>query len=78
MIFRKKMSYHYIMAMQTRSMKKKSMKASKSKSAVRTYRKRVGASRCRKARSCRKVKGCKKTAAGKRKSYCRKSKNTRR
>ena len=72
------MSYHYIMAMQTRSMKKKSMKASKSKSAVRTYRKRVSASRCRKARSCRKAKGCKKTTAGKRKSYCRKSKNTRR
>ena len=64
--------------MQTRSMKKKSMKASKSKSAVRTYRKRVKASHCRKARSCRKVKGCKNTTAGKRKSYCRKSKNAHR
>lgn len=66
------------MAVQTRSMKKKSMKASKTKSAVRTYRKRVKASHCRKVRSCRKAKGCKKTKAGKRKSYCRKSKNTRR
>lgn len=64
--------------MQTRSIKKKSAKASKTKSAVRTYRKRVKASHCRKARSCRKVKGCKNTTAGKRKSYCRKSKNTRR
>lgn len=61
------------MAMQTRSMKKKSV----SKSAKRTYRKRVKESRCRKARSCRKARGCKMTK-GKKRRFCRKAHNTRR
>jgi len=60
----------------TRSMKKRSLRLKSS--AKRSYRKRVKASHCRKARSCRKAKGCKMTKGGKRKGYCRKVKNTRR
>tara|TARA_Y100000389_G_C17410186_1_gene490428 strand:- start:67 stop:249 length:183 start_codon:yes stop_codon:yes gene_type:complete len=56
----------------TRTMKKRSG------SAKRSYRRRVKSSHCRKARSCRLAKGCKQTKGGKRKSYCRKVKNTRR
>lgn len=66
------------MSIQTRSMKKRSVKSKTTKTARKTYRKRVKASGCRKASSCRKARGCKATKSGKRKSYCRKVKNTRR
>ena len=49
-------------------------------SARRHYRKQVKSSNCRgKDRGhCRSTKGCKSTRAGKRKSYCRKIRHTRR
>ncbi len=77
------------MPVQTRSMKKRAtlrmreaimgLTRSKttSKNKLRTYRKRVKASHCRKAKKCTKKMGCYKTKSGKRKSYCRKAKNTR-
>ena len=48
-------------------------------SAKRSYRKRVKASACRGKRtsSCRQAPGCK-MSMGKKRSFCRKSKNTRR
>ncbi len=57
----------------TRTMKRKSLLSAK-----KSYRRRVKASHCRKARSCRAARGCKLTKAGSRKSYCRKAKNTHR
>jgi len=61
------------MAPTTRSRSKKLL------SARRSYRKRVRASTCRKKgpAACRGTKGCKYTK-GKKRSYCRKSRNTRR
>ena len=46
-----------------------------SKATRKVYRKRVAKSTCRKARSCRKARGCKMTKSGKRKAYCRKTRN---
>ena len=48
-------------------------------SARRTYRKRVKSSKCRRKgpAACRGASGCK-YAAGKKRSFCRKTKNTRR
>ena len=49
------------------------------RSAKRSYRRRVKASRCRgkKSIACRKAKGCK-TARGKKRVFCRKTRNRRR
>jgi len=51
----------------------------KSLSTRRAYRSRVKTSKCRGKSStdCRLRNGCKRTRANKRKSYCRKNKNTR-
>lgn len=54
--------------MQTRSMRRRK---------IQLYRSRVKASPCRgQTTKCRRRNGCKKTMRGKRKSYCRKLKNT--
>lgn len=54
-------------------------RAKKLSSARRSYRKRVRSSTCRKRgpATCRRTKGCKYTK-GKKRSFCRKSRNTRR
>ena len=48
-------------------------------SAKRSYRRRVRSSKCRglRLRTCGKTQGCK-TSSGKKRSFCRKAKNTRR
>jgi len=64
---------YYIIMVKTRSMKKMKL------SAKRSYRRRVKASGCRgkKAYACVAKPGCKMTK-GKKRSFCRKSSNTRR
>ena len=73
------LSISYIMpGSMTRRVKRGGAKKPRS-SAKRSYRKRVKASRCRgkRASSCRQAPGCK-YSMGKKRSFCRKSRNTRR
>ncbi len=74
-----KKAYYQKLLGVVKSPSKKSVKVSKvKKSLLRTYRKRVKNSVCRKTKYCRKAKGCKKTKkTAKKKSYCRKIKNKR-
>lgn len=62
----------------TRRVKRGGAKKPRS-SAKRSYRKRVKTSKCRgkRASSCRQAPGCK-MSMGKKRSFCRKSRNTRR
>lgn len=64
------------MAVKTRSMTRRRMPSSGAK---RSYRRRVRASKCRgkKGYSCAAAPGCK-MSKGKKRRFCRKSKNTRR
>lgn len=68
-------------AVKTRAMRRKTaVKAKNRSTAKRSYRKRVAASKCRRVtRSavCKRTSGCK-VAKGKKRTFCRKSRNTHR
>ena len=64
--------------MRTRSQTRKRQAKKPSKASIKIYKKRLAKSHCRGKRStiCRAKRGCS-VASGKKRSFCRKSKNTR-